>query len=51
MEIGFVRSTFLLIVILPLRAPAPLTVTNRPDLESRTVVIVVDEAILDISLI
>lgn len=45
-EIGFVRSTFLLIVILPLSAPAPFTVTNRPDFESRTVVVVELDAVL-----
>jgi hypothetical protein len=43
-DIGLVRSTFLLIVIIPFSAPAPLTVTNCPDFESRTVVIVVLEA-------
>lgn len=43
-EIGFVKSTRLLIVILPLSAPAPFMVTIRPDLESRTVVIVVFDA-------
>jgi hypothetical protein len=49
-DIGLVRSTFLLIVIMPLSAPAPLTVTNCPDFESRTMVIVVLEADFDISL-
>ncbi len=47
-DIGLVRSTFLLIVIIPFSAPAPLTVTNCPDFESRTVVIVVLEADFDI---
>jgi hypothetical protein len=48
-DIGLVRSTFLLIVIIPFNAPAPLTVTNCPDFESRTVVIVVFEADFDIN--
>jgi hypothetical protein len=46
-DIGLVRSTFLLIVIMPFSAPAPFTVTNCPDFDSRTVVIVVSKAVFD----